>query len=65
MGVGKTVQAIAIAYVYREEWPVLVVCPASLKYNWKEEFLKWVPGLENKDFYIVDSRKTMRNRAKV
>lgn len=31
MGLGKTVQAIAIMSCYRDEWPCLIVCPASLK----------------------------------
>lgn len=29
MGVGKTVQAIALAACYRREWPLLVVRPSS------------------------------------
>ena len=28
---GKTLQAIALAAVYRNEWPVLVVCPSALR----------------------------------
>ena len=35
MGVGKTIQAIALAYIYRDSWPVLIVCPGSMKYLWK------------------------------
>ncbi|KIY97725.1 DNA helicase [Monoraphidium neglectum] len=31
MGLGKTVQAITIAACYSEDWPLLVVCPASLR----------------------------------
>ena len=36
MGLGKTVQAIAVACYYRSEWPLLVVCPASVKMAWAE-----------------------------
>lgn len=32
MGVGKTIQAIAIAYLYRRDWPVVVICPSSLRF---------------------------------
>ena len=28
MGVGKTVQAICISAIYKDEWPVLVLCPS-------------------------------------
>jgi len=44
MGVGKTVQAIAISYIFRADWPVLIICPSSLKYNWEDEILTWLTG---------------------
>lgn len=44
MGLGKTIQAIAIARVYMEDWPLLIVCPSSLRLNWKEELLNWLGG---------------------
>ena len=38
MGLGKTVQAIKAA-----DWdrPILVVCPAFLKFNWEKELKLW------------------------
>ena len=36
MGCGKTVQAIAIAAFYKHEWPVLVICPSSVKVSWSQ-----------------------------
>lgn len=30
-GLGKTVQALAIAACYPEDWPLLVVCPSSMR----------------------------------
>jgi SNF2 family DNA or RNA helicase len=30
MGLGKTLQAIAVAAYYKEDWPVLVVAPSSV-----------------------------------
>lgn len=41
MGLGKTVQAIGIVNCMPEAKSVLIVCPASLKYNWYREFTKW------------------------
>ena len=45
MGLGKTIQTIlAIEKARRElgfNHPILVVCPASLKYNWQQEIHKW------------------------
>lgn len=31
---------------YRAEWPLLVICPLHLKYFWRYEILKWLPGLD-------------------
>lgn len=42
MGLGKTIQAIAVARVYMNDWPLLIVCPSSLRLNWKEEILRWL-----------------------
>ncbi|KAL9653812.1 hypothetical protein ABK040_012873 [Willaertia magna] len=46
MGLGKTCQAIAIATYFSCEWPMWIVCPSSLKANWKKEILKWIGGIE-------------------
>ncbi|XP_031446435.1 SWI/SNF-related matrix-associated actin-dependent regulator of chromatin subfamily A-like protein 1 isoform X2 [Phasianus colchicus] len=45
MGLGKTVQAICIAAYYREEWPLLVVTPSSVRFTWAEAFHRWLPSL--------------------
>lgn len=42
MGLGKTVEAIA-SLESRDAFPAVVVCPASLKENWRREFAKWLP----------------------
>lgn len=41
MGLGKTIQAIGTINSDAAARSVLVVCPASLKLNWKKEILKW------------------------
>ncbi|HEX9600742.1 MAG TPA: DEAD/DEAH box helicase, partial [Mariniflexile sp.] len=49
MGLGKTLQTIASVVYWQEQNPgqkVLVVCPASLVYNWKIEFEKFAPSLK-------------------
>lgn len=43
MGLGKTVQALAAAAA-AAAFPVIVVCPASLKFNWLNEATKWLPN---------------------
>lgn len=46
MGLGKTIQAIGVVNADEKARRVLIVCPASLKLNWKREFERWdVKGL--------------------
>lgn len=46
MGLGKTLEIISLIVASKDENPSLIVCPNSLIYNWKNEFLKWYPDLE-------------------
>jgi SWI/SNF-related matrix-associated actin-dependent regulator of chromatin subfamily A-like protein 1 len=44
MGVGKTLQALLAMWFYKEEFPLLVVCPCTLRGVWKSEAEKWLSG---------------------
>ena len=49
MGLGKTLQAISVLLASKKsgkEGTSLIVAPASLVYNWKEEFQKYAPELK-------------------
>ena len=39
MGLGKTRSAIGCATAYKDEWPLLVVCPSSTRHHWQAELL--------------------------
>lgn len=66
MGVGKTIQAIGYAALHKEQWPVIVVCPSNVKYNWAKEVRTWMPDatvevvngykgpIEEADFTIIN-----------
>ena len=54
MGLGKTLQVISLLLMEQHEWKIgekecrrsLIVCPASLVYNWKKELERFAPELE-------------------
>lgn len=43
-GLGKSIQAIGVVSAMPELSRILVVCPNSVKLNWKNEWLKWFVG---------------------
>ncbi|ELA42275.1 uncharacterized protein VICG_00675 [Vittaforma corneae ATCC 50505] len=42
MGLGKTIQALAIANYYKLEYPLLILSPASLCYNWLDSVQRFL-----------------------
>ncbi|SDX33168.1 DEAD/DEAH box helicase [Paenibacillus sp. CF384] len=63
MGLGKTVQAIAFLQSFlpdirEERLPALIVAPASITYNWRNELRKFAPSLR---VAIVDGTKQERD----
>jgi SWI/SNF-related matrix-associated actin-dependent regulator 1 of chromatin subfamily A len=47
------VQAIAVSCHYSDDWPVLVICPSSLRLNWQDEFMRWVPGMGKHRVHVI------------
>jgi hypothetical protein len=54
MGLGKTIQAIGILNACPELKRVLVICPASLKLNWKRELERWC--VRKRPILVADSK---------
>lgn len=60
MGLGKTLQAIAATEVMRKAFKInkaIIVCPTSLKYQWKNEIEKFTG---NKNICVVEGNLLMR-----
>ena len=57
MGLGKTIQAIGYINLNPAIKTVLVICPASLKINWKQEMEKWL--VNNYTISIPNGKFTM------
>lgn len=54
MGLGKTIQAIGVLNSTPDAKRILVICPASLKLNWRNELRKWC--VVKRPIYVVDSQ---------
>ena len=64
MGLGKTLQSIAylisvLPEIAESGQPALIVCPASLVYNWRNELTKFAPNIKA---VIADGSKAERVR---
>ncbi len=60
MGLGKTIQGIGIAKIYKSDWPVVVVAPASLLLNWRKEFLTWLPkDINEEEIFVMRKSKNL------
>ena len=58
MGVGKTVQAIGLSSLYQKDWPVLVICPSSLKFAWRDEVTQWLSEiLDKNEIQVIKNSK--------
>ncbi|ELP6119047.1 TPA: DEAD/DEAH box helicase [Vibrio vulnificus] len=57
MGLGKTLQAIALSDFYKERAPILVASPATLLYNWKSEYEKFLADIDPEDIVVLDNGK--------
>jgi SWI/SNF-related matrix-associated actin-dependent regulator of chromatin subfamily A-like protein 1 len=55
MGLGKTIQ---VACALPTSSPVLVICPAAVKYNWQRELRRWRPDYT--EFAVLHGRKSFR-----
>ena len=64
MGLGKTVQALAIALHYSKEWPLLVLCPASLKQVWRMEIKRWLPAIPEDKVFVAQPKTGKSNKVK-
>ncbi|KAG9307752.1 hypothetical protein G9A89_023317 [Geosiphon pyriformis] len=59
MGLGKTVQALSVCSYY-SEWPVLVICPSSLRQTWASEIKKWLNMSDSKVQVIFHGSDNLR-----
>lgn len=59
MGLGKSIQTIALLHTYHAYFPghrSLLIVPANVLGNWKEEFSKWIPPALPGSQQLIDKR---------
>ena len=59
MGLGKTIQAIALLLSHAQKGPCLVIAPTSVCFVWLEELAKFAPTLVPHTLYNANDRKTL------
>jgi SWI/SNF-related matrix-associated actin-dependent regulator 1 of chromatin subfamily A len=57
MGLGKTVQTLGYMFLHPELFPIIIVCPASLKLNWAKEAEEWL-DIKRSQIHIFDGKKS-------
>jgi len=57
MGTGKTCQTLSYLQLHKDLRPAIIVCPASLKFNWKNEIKSWLDD-ENSKVEIINGGKS-------
>lgn len=57
VGIGKTFEAIMYAE-YTNSFPCIVICPASVKYNWAEKWAEIVGS--NRSISVIESQETKK-----
>jgi hypothetical protein len=66
MGLGKTIQAIAAAEILARHFDVarvLVVCPASLKYQWQSEIARFTGRRSERAPRVIEGGRAQRQQA--
>lgn len=62
MGLGKTLEVISVLLDNNENAPSLIVCPKSLCYNWKNEFMIWA---KDKPIEVINVIGSIPERAEI
>ncbi|XP_063984206.1 SWI/SNF-related matrix-associated actin-dependent regulator of chromatin subfamily A-like protein 1 isoform X2 [Diachasmimorpha longicaudata] len=65
MGLGKTIQALGIAHYFKESWPLLIVTPSSIRYQWSEAIHDFLPSVPHHHIFHYTSCKDCLEKEKI
>ena len=62
----KTITSLAIMLAYQKsEWPLLILCPASLRYTWPAEIEKFCPYIPSTAIHVVRGKDDVQFAANI
>ncbi|OWF39059.1 SWI/SNF-related matrix-associated actin-dependent regulator of chromatin subfamily A-like protein 1 [Mizuhopecten yessoensis] len=65
MGLGKTIQAICLSSYYRDEWPLLIVAPSSVRFAWAQQVQRWLPSVDPQEIFVPIAGKDVKTTYRV
>lgn len=65
MGLGKTIQALGIAHYFRKNWPLLIIVPSSMRYQWAEAIYTFLPSVPTHYIYQFANTKDIIDDSKI
>ncbi|XP_016766815.2 SWI/SNF-related matrix-associated actin-dependent regulator of chromatin subfamily A-like protein 1 isoform X2 [Apis mellifera] len=65
MGLGKTIQALGIAHYFRKNWPLLIIVPSSMRYQWAEAIYTFLPSVPTHYIYQFTNTKDVIDDSKI
>ncbi|XP_076549329.1 SWI/SNF-related matrix-associated actin-dependent regulator of chromatin subfamily A-like protein 1 [Osmia lignaria lignaria] len=65
MGLGKTIQALGIAHYFKRNWPLLIVVPSSVRYQWADAIYRFLPSVPAQYVHQFSSMKDFMSNSKI
>ena len=44
-------------YIFKKDWPLLIIAPSSLRFSWRDEILKWIPSISKEKIQVIKNGK--------
>ncbi|KAK0179340.1 hypothetical protein PV327_005100 [Microctonus hyperodae] len=65
MGLGKTIQALGIAHYYKDDWPLLIVTPSSVRFQWSDVIFEYLPSVPTQHVHQFSNSKDTLGSEKI
>ncbi|XP_014210955.1 SWI/SNF-related matrix-associated actin-dependent regulator of chromatin subfamily A-like protein 1 [Copidosoma floridanum] len=65
MGLGKTRQALGIACYFKKDWPLIIITPSSVRYQWSEAIIESLPSVLVQSIQHITNTRDLMERSQV